>query len=104
MYTCPCCGYRTLSDSTGSYEICEICGWEDDPVQLRWPGYRGGANHESLCEAQRAFLGARSVPPERPDAARDPAWRPLHPGECVDAIDAPPRDTGVYYWLDAPPT
>ena len=54
-YPCPCCGFLVLEESLGSYEICRICGWEDDEVQQRWPGYRGGANVESLCEAQVAL-------------------------------------------------
>lgn len=35
LYKCPCCGYKTLSESydtekgTG-YDICCYCGWEDD--------------------------------------------------------------------------
>jgi hypothetical protein len=28
-FTCPCCGYPTLGER-GTYEICEICNWEDD--------------------------------------------------------------------------
>lgn len=28
-YTCPCCGYPTLTERAG-YEICDICFWEDD--------------------------------------------------------------------------
>ena len=28
-YTCPCCGYPTLSER-GGYEICRLCDWEDD--------------------------------------------------------------------------
>ena len=31
LFPCPCCGYKTLSESaSGTYEICEICFWEDD--------------------------------------------------------------------------
>ncbi|WP_185146876.1 CPCC family cysteine-rich protein [Chryseobacterium echinoideorum] len=29
LYRCSCCGYLTL-DSTGEYDICRLCGWEDD--------------------------------------------------------------------------
>jgi hypothetical protein len=28
-YSCPCCGYPTLA-GRGTYEICELCWWEDD--------------------------------------------------------------------------
>jgi RNAse (barnase) inhibitor barstar len=53
---CPCCGYLTLSDWTiGSWEICEICNWEDDAVQFSDPAYEGGANIESLLQAQERF-------------------------------------------------
>ncbi len=55
-YKCPCCGNYTLSAESGSYEVCEICGWEDDPVQLENPDFRGGANTMSLKEAQKEYL------------------------------------------------
>jgi len=29
LFTCPGCGYPTLSER-GGYEICEVCNWEDD--------------------------------------------------------------------------
>lgn len=51
LLTCPCCSSKTISEA-GVYEICEICGWEDDPTQSRLPDYRGGANEESLNEAR----------------------------------------------------
>jgi len=55
-YTCPCCGYMTLAEKTrGSYEICEICFWEDDPVQFEDPDSEGGANEVSLKRAQKNF-------------------------------------------------
>ncbi|MFH1721766.1 MAG: CPCC family cysteine-rich protein [Candidatus Altiarchaeota archaeon] len=28
-YSCPSCGYPTLGERDG-YEICILCGWEDD--------------------------------------------------------------------------
>lgn len=52
LLPCPCCGCRTL-DEIGAYEICDVCGWEDDPVQSTDPDYRGGANKESLNEARQ---------------------------------------------------
>lgn len=53
---CPCCGHLTLS-AVGCYEICEVCGWEDDPVQSADIEYRGGANSESLQEARARWRG-----------------------------------------------
>lgn len=56
-YTCPCCGYKTLEEKpTGTFQICEICFWEDDSVQFSDPDYEGGANEVSLRLAQANFL------------------------------------------------
>lgn len=55
-YTCPCCGYKTLDEEPpGTYEICAICYWEDDPVQFDDPDYEGGANRPSLKTAQKNY-------------------------------------------------
>lgn len=55
-YTCPCCGYKTLDEKPpGTYEICSICFWEDDPVQFDDPDYGGGANTPSLRTAQNNY-------------------------------------------------
>lgn len=52
-YKCPCCRYYTFSHKpNGSYDICPVCYWEDDPVQLDDPTYEGGANHVSLKQAR----------------------------------------------------
>lgn len=48
---CPCCGQTTV----GEYEICDLCSWENDPIQLDDPEYSGGANRMSLNEAREAF-------------------------------------------------
>jgi hypothetical protein len=56
-FTCPCCGYKTFDgEAIGTYEICELCNWEDDPIQNADPDYEGGANGYSLREAQHFFL------------------------------------------------
>lgn len=65
LHPCPCCGFRTMTEAErGGYEICGVCGWEDDYVQYRDPDYRGGANTESLNQARAAFFAAhpRSAP------------------------------------------
>ena len=54
LFPCPCCGARTISE-IGAYEICDVCGWEDDPVQSADPDYAGGANAESLNTARRKW-------------------------------------------------
>lgn len=55
-YTCPCCGYKTLNDEPpGTYDICEICFWEDDGIQFADPDYDGGANIVSLRQGQQNY-------------------------------------------------
>lgn len=55
-YKCPCCGYYTFTHKPdGSYDICKVCFWEDDPIQLENPTYEGGANKVSLIQAQKNF-------------------------------------------------
>ena len=71
-----------FSHELGTYEICEVCGWEDDPVQLQHPLMSGGANHSSLWESQKKLL--KRLPPEIQQYAghmRDPDWRALLDGE-----------------------
>ena len=60
-FACPCCHYLTRSEvNYGTFEICPICGWEDDNVQAEQPNLKGGANKESLNEARDNYkkLGA----------------------------------------------
>ncbi|MBQ1422206.1 MAG: hypothetical protein II035_03700 [Firmicutes bacterium] len=47
QYLCPVCGKHHFMER-GAYEICPVCGWEDDPVQRREPDFEGGANELSL--------------------------------------------------------
>lgn len=55
-YRCACCKcYTFLEEPTGSYEICPVCYWEDDPIQTANPMYEGGANRVSLVQAQANF-------------------------------------------------
>jgi len=55
-FYCPCCGYNTLTEPTsGTYNICEICFWEDDPIQFNDPNYEGGVNRVSLLQGQKNF-------------------------------------------------
>jgi hypothetical protein len=51
---CPCCEYSTI-DQIGTYEICPVCFWEDDPIQSSDPNYSGGANSLSLNESKLNF-------------------------------------------------
>jgi len=55
-FPCPCCGFLTIGEPPpGTFEICIVCGWEDDNVQFYYPDNRGGANHISLNEARANY-------------------------------------------------
>ena len=98
-HPCPCCGFLVFREPLGSYDICDVCGWEDDEVQQRWPGLHGGANAESLCDAQARFLARVSAETDLAGGARrHSSWRPLRPEECVDAAADPDRQPHTYYW------
>ncbi|ADB39206.1 CPCC family cysteine-rich protein [Spirosoma linguale] len=55
-YQCPCCGYYTFQEPVDNhFDICPVCYWEDDGVQLHNPTYEGGANQVSLLEARNNY-------------------------------------------------
>lgn len=54
FHPCPCCGARTVAKKF-VYDICPVCGWEDDPDQSDL-----SSNHMSLEDARRRF-GERSA-------------------------------------------
>ena len=58
-HKCPVCGEYEFEEH-GSFDICEVCRWEDDPIQEKDPDYRGGANKMSLNEARDAY--AKGLP------------------------------------------
>lgn len=39
----------------GTFDICPVCGWEDDPAQSRDPTLTGGANEMNLNDARAAW-------------------------------------------------
>jgi hypothetical protein len=114
-YPCVCCGYLTLSERPGSYEICKICFWEDDEVHLRDPRYAGGPNRVPLVVAQRNFIEhgvselrfKTHVRPPRKSDVRDPGWRPIDlnvddPDQCLPKggwrTEGPSDLTHLYWW------
>ena len=58
---CPCCGEGMLEDT---YDVCLVCGWENDPIQNEMPDFSGGANKDSLNEHKRAFRERRNSDPK----------------------------------------
>ena len=83
-FYCPCCGYDTLKEEPpGTYQICSICFWEDDPIQFSDPDYEGGANSVTLRKAQINFEKFGACEEEmitnviKPDKTynRNPQWK-----------------------------
>lgn len=72
LYTCPCCGHAELGER-GGYEICGVCGWEDDGQDDHDSAtIRGGPNGRlSLDDARSAFESSGGTrldhrPPTKP--------------------------------------
>ncbi len=116
-YPCPCCSYLVFAEAPGSYDICPICFWEDDAVQLRYADSDGGANRVSLLEGQRAYaaIGASEgrflTHVRQPTSGdwREAGWRPLDadrdniepwPSGAQPAQSWPDDFTKLYYWRD----
>ena len=51
---CPVCG-KCEFEYKDFYEVCKICGWEDDGTQRDDPDYEGGANVLSLNQYKKAY-------------------------------------------------
>lgn len=113
-FPCPCCGYLVFSEPPGSFQLCPICGWEDDALQLQYPE-EAGTNPVPLIEAQQNYqrTGAiaagvqATVRKPYEDERRDDGWHPLsrHGGSLPRfeaweklAEDGPQSETDLYYW------
>ncbi len=119
-YPCPCCGHLVFDEEPGSYDICNVCYWEDDLMQLRFLRSAWGPNHVSLIEAQKNYqaFGAMemrfisNVRPPKADEPRELGWRMVDPefdnieDHSASGFDAQPPSrvpypddsTALYYW------
>ncbi|MGH1415690.1 MAG: CPCC family cysteine-rich protein [Pelagimonas sp.] len=78
-FSCPCCGFPTLTE-LGGYEICPVCWWEDDGQDGHSAEVvHGGPNGRySLSDARKNFnshgymydLGSGLRAVEQPSPAR----------------------------------
>ena len=92
----------TFDEPPGSYNLCAVCDWEDDGVQLRFPLMRGGANDESLFEYQQKILKTLpSVVKAAKGYRRDDQWRPLRPADCRDGEGMPQSGREYFDSIDA---
>lgn len=84
-YSCPCCGYKTfLEKPPGTYDICDICFWEDDPIESTDPKYSGGANKISLEEAIKNFEKFGACRENSKGSVRKPTDKEIATRERVD--------------------
>lgn len=60
MIKCPVCGQYEF-EKEDNYEICEVCGWENEKYQLIHPDEKDCANHMSLNEARKAWAAGKPV-------------------------------------------
>lgn len=51
---CPVCEKHKF-ENDNHFEICPICGWEDDAVQRKYPDFPEGANGMSLNEYRKKY-------------------------------------------------
>ncbi len=54
---CACCDKGLIKEK---YDICSICGWEDDKIQNKDESFSGGANTKCLLEYRKEFLDKNS--------------------------------------------
>lgn len=55
---CACCGEESLP-ANSEFEICPVCGWEDDDIQNSDPQFEGGANDMCLEQARKAYFKSK---------------------------------------------
>ncbi|MCA1217213.1 hypothetical protein LCE31_01970 [Streptomyces sp. 8L] len=111
-YPCSCCGHRTLESPPGLHDICPVCFWEDDVMQLRWPCLERAANGVSLVTAQdnyrrtgaceERFEGSSVRMPLQGEET-EPWWHPVDLTrdrfeETLVALAPWPNDRTVLYW------
>ena len=93
QYPCKCCGFYTLTDPTsGSYEICQVCFWEDDPVQNEDALFEGGANAVSLSMALDNYIRFGVCDPQFSDRVRAPCIAEVPPPFVITGLEPLKRE------------
>ncbi len=70
-FRCPCCGELTI-ENPGDFEVCPVCGWEDDKSQSKDPTFAGGANVLCLNEARKAYIAKKTGATDDGSDSREP--------------------------------
>ncbi|MFD3684144.1 CPCC family cysteine-rich protein [Nocardiopsis sp. NPDC058631] len=114
LFPCPCCGFSVHENPPGSHGVCPVCFWEDDAVQLRWPKFSGGANKNSLYDAQRKYVEIKASDHRFVDKVisdfscqeKEPGWRLID--FSIDNFEEsnrggewPVDSVSLYWWRDS---
>lgn len=79
-YACPCCGFLTQDRAPpGTFEICEVCRWQSDPIQDVDLDYTGGANEISLRTARENYAAFGASEERRRAWVREPSAEEIPP-------------------------
>ena len=60
-YPCPICGAMELSEPKGSFDICPVCGWEDDYLGQDYPDEPGMHKEWTLNAARKAWAAGETL-------------------------------------------
>lgn len=60
MIKCPVCGQYEF-EMEDDYDICNVCGWENEKYQITHPDEEGGANRMSLNQAKKAWAEGKPI-------------------------------------------
>ena len=98
-YKCPCCGYFTLEEKPGHYEVCPVCFWEDDPKAKEAPKIAFGANQMSLAEARKNYFEIGACEPDALKSVREPTEEEISPASRLTCVRATElwQKAGAYY-------
>ena len=98
-WPCVVCGHYSFDGPPETYDICSVCGWEDDSVQAKHPRMKGGANGGSIFDYQKDYLCWEVNPMER-----DPDWRLLEKDEASLPSNLESElDYSLDYYAGGPP-
>lgn len=61
LFPCPICGSKTLSEESGSFDICHICGWEEDGLQPEYPDMLGPNEGWTFREAKKSWDAGKTL-------------------------------------------
>ncbi|MBO6161683.1 MAG: GNAT family N-acetyltransferase [Eubacterium sp.] len=96
---CPCCGCYTLEEDYGSYEICPVCFWEEDPAAEKNPNIVFGGNSVSLHQAQENYRKIGACDADQLQHVRKPLPEEVDPKVAFQFIRVKtlPQLAGMYY-------